>query len=217
MKKSQIVIIILVIITMFAGADFYLNNLGTQAKLPRIPAKPSDSLAMDDQTQTQTGFIDSTFKKDGDVQGYKVEGQTKTSQVYDKFDLSGIKNINIYLDKLTKPSAAPVAPESSTGNAENTSSNIYLYEMHGPAGQGSLTYLQVKLKFLEQINAVTQTLNETGDYGQNSFFYNDKDYENVAFLLVQIQDNLFAFQYSKSDPAVYETVKAIITTLTTNS
>ena len=91
---------------------------------------------------------------------------------------------------------------------------ILLYEIHGPEGQGSLTYLSVKLQFISQINATTETLNEDSVLGNNSFFFNDLNYENTAFILTQVGDNLFGFQYSKGSATAYEDVKAIIESLT---
>jgi hypothetical protein len=212
MKKSSLILIILIIIGLFAGADYYLNNLKDQP-LPKIPKTPSDNL-----NPENSGFSDTFFRLNEDVLSYKVISQKQTSQIFEKIDLSNINNIKIYLDSLEKvsaPSQIPVAeatettPPVSTEAKENNQS-IYLYEIHGPLGQGSFTYLNVKLQFISQINATTEVLNETGEFGQNSFFYNDQDFANVAFLLTQVGDNLYAFQYNRVDPAIYNDVKSII-------
>lgn len=215
MKKSSIFLIILIIIALFAGADYYLNNLKDQAS-PKIPIATTNT-----QNPDKSGFSDATFKLNEDVLGYKVITQKETAQIFEKIDLSNIKNIKIYLNDLEKPTignqvsettGAEAQPQVTTDTALNNPS-IYLYEIHGPAGQGSLTYLNVKLQFIAQINATTEVLNETGEFGQNSFFYNDQSFENVAFLLTQIGDNLYAFQYNKNEPVIYNDVKSIITKL----
>jgi len=212
MKKFSLIFIILIIIALFAGADFYLNNLKEQvvAKTPPVPLISPDAVA--------TEFADAAFKLNEDVLGYKVINQKQASQIFEKIDLSNIKNIKIYLDRLEKAAAGNQALSAEDAQDELKAvtgsdvknQSIYLYEIHGPLGQGSLTYLNIKLEFIRQINATTEVLNETGGLGQNSFFFNDQAFENVAFLLTQVGDNLYAFQYNKQDPAIYDDVKAII-------
>jgi len=212
MKKSSLILIILIIIALFAGADYYLNNLKDQA-LPKIPKPTTDTVSPD-----KSEFADAAFKLNEDVIGYKLVSQKKTSQIFEKIDLSNINNIKIYLDTFEKASAPAQIPVTETTEAtppaptdvKENNQSIYLYEIHGPVGQGSLTYLNVKLQFISQINATTEVLNETGEFGQNSFFYNDQSFENVAFLLTQAGDNLYAFQYNKVDPVIYNDVKSIV-------
>lgn len=186
MKKLSIVIIILIALFLFAAADYYLNNLSPEAPLDLFKEE-----VVDEKPPT---FIHSLFKLNEEIGGYKVASQVQTNQIFEKIDLSNIKNIKVYRNQLEKAEEEP----------------IFLYEIHGPKDQGSLTYLSVKLQFIAQINATTETLNETGEFGHNSFFFNDKNYENTAFVFTQIGDNLFGFQYSKLDPQTYENVKAII-------
>ena len=190
MKKLSLVIIILIALGLFAAADYYLNNLSPQAHLDLI----------DQEIPEEPLIIDSLFKLNEELGDYKVVNQVQTSQIFEKIDLSNIKNIKIYRNQLERA---------------ETEEPIFLYEIQGPENQGSITYLNVKLQFIAQINATTETLNETGEFGHNSFFFNDLNYENMAFIFTQIRDNLFGFQYSKLDPQTYESIKTIIQTLMT--
>ena len=187
MKKLSLVIIIIIALALFAAADYYLNNLRPQ---------PSSDVVTDVIPDKEpSNVINSLFELNEELGGYKVVDQVQTSQIFEKIDLSNIRNIEIYRNQLEK--------------AEGESEPIFLYEIHGPKDQGSFTYLNVKLQFISQVNATTETLNETGELGHNNFFFNDLNYENTAFLLTQIGDNLFGFQYSKKD-SVYEDVKTIV-------
>jgi len=221
MKKLPYILVLIAIIALFAGADYYLNNLNGKEALESIKKISKDVTPENKETP---GFSDAIFKLNENLMDYKVISQIQTSQIFEKIDLSNINNIKIYLDRLeytgAKAEVAPsVSPESSETASKdlNTGKTIYLYEIHGPANQGSLTYLNIKLQFIAQINATTETLNETSEYGNNSFFYNDQNYENIAFLLTQVGQNVFAFQFNKTDSAVYNDVKSIIAKLVSDS
>jgi hypothetical protein len=220
MKKTSIILVLLVIIAIFAGADYYLNNLGRA--VPDITKNPVTPVS---GSVKNSGFADAVFKLSSDASGYKVAGQTETSQIFEKIDLSNIKNIRIYKDQLEKtitptvtapaadtaPSDKPASAKPAVATNKSTDKDtIYIYEIHGPIGQGSLTYLGVKLGFIRQIDATTEILNETNEYGQSSFFYNDTNYANIGFLLTQIGDNLYAFEYKKLLPDTFNTIKIII-------
>ena len=211
MKKLPIILVLLAIIACFAGADYYLNNLNKAvADIVKEPVASVTTPSKD------TKFSDAIFQLNSDANGYKITSQTQAGQIFDKIDLSGIKNIRIYKDQLEKTiTPAPATAPSTNDTAAlpekpGTKDTIYIYEIHGPAGQGSLTYLGVKLEFIKQINATTEILNETNEYGQSSFFYNDTNFGNIGFLLAQAGDNLYAFQYSKLLPDTFNTIKTII-------
>lgn len=203
MKKLKIVLILLVIIALFVGADYYLNNLGDQVSVEDLTQPSTTTTTAATDTTTTQPAVTTAFKINESVGSYKVASQVQTSQIFEKIDLSNITNIQIYLNKL----------ESDASGAEP----IYLYEIHGPKEQGSLTYLNVKLQFVAQLDSASEEINEDASFGNNSFFFNDKNYANTAFLLVQIGDNIFAFQYSKADSAAYDDVKSIIQYLMTGS
>jgi hypothetical protein len=210
MKKLPIILVLLAIIACFAGADYYLNNLN---KAVADLSKPDTTIT---SPSKDTKFSDAVFQLNSDANGYKVAGQTVTSEIFDKIDLSGIKNIKIYKNQLEKTiTPVPATVPSTTDTAAlpekpDEKDTVYIYEIHGPIGQGSLTYLGVKLEFIKQINATTEVLNETNEYGQSSFFYNDTNLGNIGFLLAQAGDNLYAFQYSKLLPDTFNTIKTII-------
>jgi len=203
MKKFPLFIIIVIALSLFAAADYYLNNLDGQALLD-LKEQVTDVTAAPEPPETpEPPAISSRFKPDQELEGYQVISQLQTRQLFEKIDLSNLSNVTIVRNELTKKAEAEeaVAPP------------LFIYEMSGPAGQGSLTYLNVKLQFIAQIDTAAETINETSEFGQNSFFFNDRNYENTGFLLVQIHDNLFGFQYDKSDPAVYDNIKRIIQSL----
>ncbi len=234
MSKFKVTIIILVAIVMFAGADYYLNNLKpeTNNTANTTPTTSIDSAHVIANTSTSN-----SIKLNGIVSGYKVVSQVETNQIFDKIDLSSVNGIKVYRNKLEKevtvdsktpslPSsdlkpASPKIPTVETSTSPqipNTTPSVakkvmYLYEIYDPKGQGSVTYLKVKNQFIAQIQSGTETINETSSLGTNSFFFNNLNYKNTAFILVQISDKLFAFQYDKQDSSVYEDIKTIIKNL----
>ena len=192
MKKLPLFVIIVVVLGLFATADYYLNGLDGQVLL-NLKDQVSDVTA----SPVTPPPVPSVFKLNEKVEGYEVISQVQTRQIFEKIDLSNINNIKIYRDTLKKESLPAIS----------------LYELHGPKDQGSLTYLNVKLQFIAQIDAITETINETSEFGYNSFFFNDKNYENTSFLFTQIGDNLFGFQFDKTNLDTYGDIKAIIQSL----
>lgn len=201
MNKFPIAVILLVILSLFATADLYLNKIDLKSQAsPAVPIEPTEiPAAPRQQNKIQPTSV---------IQNYQNEAQYKTTQLFDKIDLSSIENIENYQNHFTKI----IATEDS---AEPVKFNFYLYEIIGPGEQGDLTYLNVKLQTLAQIDNTTITLNETNHLGQKSFFLNDQNYPNTAFLLVQAGSNLYGFQYSKENTQVYEDIKTIINHLST--
>lgn len=209
MKKFPLFIIILVILALFVFADFTLNKPNTANILTKntpdasAAPTPSDSAPL-------------LLKIGDNILNYLVKNQTVSRQIFEKIDLSNIKNINVYRNELikTKPLEESIPAEASDKPSKpkppQSASPIILYEIQGPVDQGSLTYLNVKLQFIAQINATVETLNETGTFGQNSFFFNDAGHADTAFLLIQIQDRLIGFQYSKENAKTYEDIKTMI-------
>jgi len=204
MRKSLIVIIILVAISLFAFADYYLNQLGSPASSEvtevQPPVKPIDDVAAD---QEEIERLSTVFQISQTFQEYKVIGQTPVKQIFEKIDLSSIEDIDIYRHQLEK--------DVEEGDLL-TKKPLTIYEIHGPENLGALTYLNVKLQFIAQFNAETENINETKEFDSNNFFFNDTHNASTAFLLIQISDKLFGFQYEKGDQT-YEDIKAIIQTL----
>ncbi len=217
MKKLPLTLIILVILALFVSADYFLNNLDSDVAVNEIK---NINVSADSKPDKDSGFIDAYYKVNDDVLGYKVISQVKTSQIFEKIDLNSLNNINIYRNRLEKSISQTTTDKSQ---AVPTSETIYTYEIHGPKNQGSLTYLHTKLQFIAQINGVNETINEVDTYGHNSFFFNDDNYKNTSFLLTQINDDLYGFQFNKTNPETgedsnsYEDVKKMINNLMPNA
>ena len=220
MRKAQIAIGIVAALAAFAAVDFYLNGLGRGLSLDLGGKEPENV-----KQEAQPAVIVSAFRVGDNVGGFKVMSQTMASQVFDKVDLAAVKNIRVAKTQMERPvaPAEAVLAETDPVNVEGAEAPapvvaepepLTLYEIQGPKGQGALTYLAVKLQFVAQINAVTETINEDGKYGDNSFFYNDQNLKSTGFLLAQIGDNLYGFQYNKTKPATYEAVQGMIGQLT---
>lgn len=190
MSRLPITVIVLVLLSLFATADLYLNKveLKTQANMPAIPTQ-----------QPVVQAPDNKLLLSGNYAGYQVAQQFETRQIFEKINLNEIKNIRIFKSQLIDDSEIP----------------LFIYEVIGPDNQGQLTYLNVKLELIAQMNNSTETINETNSFGSNSFFFNDTDYPNTAFLLTQIDDHLYGFQYSKEKPETYGKVQAVIKELST--
>lgn len=199
MRKFFLTIGMLIVLTLFATADFYINDLK-----PKIPTKPLQIVVVDERVDEVMAKdiqeeVNSLFKISQAIGRYKVIEQGPTKQLFDKIDISALKKIQSYKNTLE--------------SIEKKSDPITLYEIHGPKDQGSFTYLSVKLQFIAQIDAVTETLNESDEYGQKSFYFNDSNHPGTAFILTQIEDNLFGFQYRKDSNETFVAVKEIIETL----
>ena len=222
MKKAQIAIGVVVALAAFAAADFYLNNLGRGLNFDSKGAEPPIST---EQPSTPV-VIPSAFRVGETVQGFKVMSQVMASQVFDKVDLGSVKNIRVVktqMEKILPPvpvatEAAPVEVEEKTPEASvaeiSRPEPLTFYEIVGPRDQGALTYLAIKLQFVAQINATTETINEDAKYGDNSFFYNDQNLQSSAFLLSQIGDSLYGFQYNKKSPETYKSIQGMVQQLT---
>jgi len=192
MRKTQIAFIIVILLCAFGAIDFYLNGLDKNFTL--------DFGNKTEKAEAATPIpipIRSVYKVNDVVEGFTVLRQMVTAQIFDKIDVSSLSKIEVVKTVLQK------AQEPIT-----------IYEVHGPKNQGSFTYLGVKLQFIAQINATTETLNEVGTYGDNSFYFNDLNNASTAFLLFQSGDDLYGFQYSKKNPQTLESIKKIIQTLT---
>ena len=155
MKKLHLLIIILLAIVAFAAADYYVNarsiNL-TQAPVTETPEDPYPNLVQTLLDVNQIGF------------NYKITKRNRTKHIFEKFDLSSLTKVRIYRNYLEK---------SDSESEDDTSSfPLVIYEIQGPSNQGGLSYLNLKLKIIDQMDA-TGNINEVSQYGYNSFFYND--------------------------------------------
>lgn len=217
MRKIRIFIVLVVVLAAFAAADFYLNGLGAQLGLEPTPPAPQPT----SNKPSEPAPVQSMFRVDQELGGFKVMRQVTVNQVFDRFDLSSVKSVRItknYLEKAAPPplpaEGQPVEGEPATTPEPVASEPLSLFEIQGPVGQGGLTYLAVKLAVLAQVNRTTETINEDSQFGDNSFFFNDLNNQNTGFLVSQVGDTVYAFQFSKNNSTTYEAVKGILSDLT---
>lgn len=191
MRRITLAIIVLFTVVALAAADYFIN-----APLENLPGA-STLNAQDSYTNITQLLIDSN----PDKFYYVISKRDRTKQIFEKFDISSLDNVIIFKNTL----------DEKTG--KKAEDRIIIYEIQGPQNQGRLTYLDLKLKVIDQMGAIG-SINETNAFGYNSFFYNDLNNKNTGFLLAQIKDNLFGFQYNKKDDGGnFETIKLMIEAL----
>ncbi|MBU0706348.1 hypothetical protein KJ657_02090 [Patescibacteria group bacterium] len=196
MKKTQLAILFLAVIALFALADYFVN-------LPEgIPMpKPSVSSQKEGDATTPEVINHPNITKQILDQGglpsdYSLEKRTRSTELFETFDLSELANVSIYKNVLVGTDTQGQLP-------------IYVYEIHGPVGQGGITYLNVKLAMVDQLGSEAG-INETGDYGYNSLFYNDSKNPSNGFLLSQVEDMVFGFKYSKKSIQAFDLIKGLV-------
>lgn len=194
MKKLPLAILILSVIVLFALADYFVNlPQGIKNPLPLLPGK-TDTQAPN--IADQPNITKQVLDLSGMSSDYTIEKRTRSTELLEIFDLSDQANIGIYKNTILRQGAVSSLP-------------IYVYEIHGPAGQGSVTYLNLKLAMIDQLGSAAG-INETGDYGFNSLFYNDEKNPDIGFLLSQVGDVVFGFKYSKASQEDFDFVKSLI-------
>ncbi|MFH1012866.1 MAG: hypothetical protein V1760_03920 [Candidatus Peregrinibacteria bacterium] len=192
MNKTPIAIAIGILIFVLAGVDFALNV----SQWPSFsPAAASDAV----ETVQDPNLAQKLIETSPATLDYQILQRNRTTQLFEKVDLTALTDVRIYRSHLQKEGESP----------------IVLYELHGPKGQGPLTYLAVKLALSDQIDA-TESLNETNEFGHSSFYFNDLNAPEDSFLLVQVQDNLYGFQFQKNGDG-FDLIKTMIQTLVANS
>ena len=199
MKKFSLFIVTLALLIFFAGADYLVNTPSTinREVLAQIISKETMERVKEggDDQETDPKVIQGMLTKSPQEYPYTLQSRSRAHQLFETFDLRLINNIRVYKNALS-----------------GDSSPMVIYEIHGPKNQGKLTYLNVKLKILAQVD-LAGNINETGEFGESSLFYNDENAKAIGFLLVQVGDMLLGFQYNKEDGETFNTVKKIISTL----
>lgn len=196
MKRLPLVIIVLIAIVTLAAADYIVN--APLESLPTFKTQPAD----DNQIGASYSNITQMLVDSNPTEfNYVITKRDRTKQIFDKFDMSSMESSIIFKNVLDKK-------ESEDGGDQ-----IVIYEIQGPQNQGRITYLNLKLKLIDQMGAAG-SINEVSGYGYNSFFYNDKNNENNGFLVSQIKDNIFGLQYNKKeDGGNFEIIKLMIDAL----
>ncbi|MBN1258446.1 hypothetical protein JXA05_01680 [Candidatus Peregrinibacteria bacterium] len=202
MKKLPILILIGIALVAFAATDYAFNVKRTQK-----PVTPQGMPADDPYPD----ITKSLLEKNPLLFTFTPVKRTRTNQLFERFDMSAL-NARIYRNDLEAP-AKETGDETGEMNMENLPRQLLtLYEVQGPENQGGITYLNTKLRIIDQLDA-TLSINELGEYGHNSFFFNDMNHPDTGYLFVQVGDNSYGFQYSKKDEALFKTVKAMINAL----
>ncbi|HDL89686.1 MAG TPA: hypothetical protein ENG14_02145 [Thermodesulforhabdus norvegica] len=197
MKKLQLAILILVVIALFGFADYTVNLPGgIPVPKPSLQTQQDESPALPNEVVNHTNITKQILDQGGLAGTFAIEKRTRSTELFESFDLSGMANVSIYKNILIGVDTQGQLP-------------IYVYEMHGPAGQGSITYLNVKLAMIDQIGSETG-INETGDMGYNSLFYNDKNNPSTGFLISQVEDTVFGFQYNKKSRQAFDFIKSLV-------
>ena len=194
MKKVQLFIIILVVIILFSAGDYFVNAPGS------IKTADTTNFMQGQVNQIEDPYpnlVQELLDIKGDELEYRVVKRERNIQIFEKFDLSTLSNAVIFLNTL---------------QSTNTGSPIAIYEIQVKKNQGSLIFHNLKLKIIDQMGR-SGTVNEVTNYGYNAFFYNDSDNENTGYLVSQIKDNIFGFQYSKADENNFTTIKSMINAL----
>ncbi len=191
MNKFPITIALLVILSLFATADLYINKIEVKTEASQLE-NPLEQKVIELEKP-----IIKKIQLNQIIQNYQVEEQFQVSQIFKKINLEGFNNISIYRNKFNKI---------------DLSESFYVYELITPEEQGELSYLNIKLEILAQINNTTQTINETNSFGESSLFFNDLEQKETGFLIVQIGDRVFGFEYDKKGNA-YPDIKKIVNEL----
>ena len=189
MKKTWIAISLFILIFAFAGIDYALNVNQKKVATP-IQESSKENPEIKEYNFTLPLIQSGKFN-------YTLFKRNRTQEIFEKFDLSSLENIKIYKN-VFKPNQKEYANDLITA-----------YEIQGGEAQGGYTYLNLKLKVMEQIGE-SENINETNKYGYNSFFYNDINRPNTAFIVTQIKDNVFAFEYNKLQKRNFEKIKEMI-------
>ena len=195
MKRIVFLVIILLAIIGFATADYFINK--PEIEITRLLSQEEVQVV----TETEKNITALLLATKTDGFGYTIEKHDRTKQIFEKFDLSDLKGIQIYRSILNKKA-----------DEEGDMARIVVYEIQGPESQGGLTYLSIKLNITQQIGD-SENIKEVDGYGEKAFFYNDLSNPDTAFLLTQVGDNLFGFQYNKEDEDTFAQIKEMINTL----
>jgi len=198
MKKLHLFILILVVIALFGFADYFVNvPEGIPSPKPALPSSQQDENGTEPAKVITHPNITKQIIDAGGLNGnYTIEKRTRSTELFESFDLSEIANISVYKNILIGVDAQGQLP-------------IYVYEIHGPAGQGSITYLNIKLAMIDKLGSAAG-INETGNLGYSSLFYNDKKDQSTGYILSQVEDMVFGFKYNKKSSQAFDFVTSLV-------
>ncbi len=197
MKKLQIFILIVVVAGLFAFADYYVN-VPEGIPTPRLPSKtatPEVTVEKVPEVVIHPNITKQVLESNA-MDDYKIEKRARSTELFEVFNLADVSSISVYKNILIETDPSGKLP-------------VYVYEVHGPAGQGSITYLNLKLAIIDQLGSEAG-INETGDIGYSSLFYNDQSNDTTGYLLSQVGDTVFGFQYSKGSSEAFDFVQSLV-------
>lgn len=194
MKKSSWSILILAVIVIFVLADLFVNVPG--GILHTLPTLPSKKAVQPAAIVDPPNVTQKALEKGELIKKYTIEKRTRSTELFEKFDLTKVVGISAYKNLVISHETPPQLP-------------VYVYEIHGAQGQGAITYLNLKLAMINQLGS-SAGINETGGYGFNSLFYNDEKNPSNGFLLSQVGDIVFGFKYSKDAKQAFDFVTSLV-------
>ncbi len=197
MKKLQLAILILVVISLFGFADYFVN---LPDGIPSPDYTPSAEQVSEDAEAAKVVLhpnVTMQILQDGGLETrYTIEKRTRSTELFESYDLSDMANVGIYKNILIGADTQGQLP-------------IYVYEIHGPPAQGAITYLNIKLAMIDQMGSEAG-INETGDLGYNSLFYNDEKNPSTGFVLTQVEDIVFGFKYNKKSRQAFDFIMTLV-------
>jgi len=197
MKKLQLFIVFLVVIVLLTLADYRIT-IPDGIKLPETSESPVLEVEDVQDSATVKEYPNVTkiaLEASPDIT-YRIEKRTRTTELFESFDLSNLANTAIYKNILIDSGAQAGFP-------------LYIYEIQGAMGQGKISYLNIKLAIYDQLKPGT-SVNETGEYGNASLYYNEKEGNPTGFLISQVGDTVFGFKYAKSQEESLQVVRAFL-------
>lgn len=203
MKKLLTIIFLSLIILGLALADYSLN-LKKKTNIEEIKNDLNTKIDENLLNNTDIKVADNKIPETRFIKGYKfksnyiISRQIQSKQIFETIDLSNLKNVYIYQNRLD------LDPK------EQNSDYIIMYQILNTTKQNEINYLNLKMQILDQIDNNKILLNETNEFGANSFYLNNPNLTGTTFLLTQIKDSIYAFQYSKENPKIHDSVKEII-------
>ena len=197
MKKFQLTILLLIVIALLISADYFINLPDGLPELsPSLPGE-SDLSSQEDEAPINADYPNVTKQVLQELAeaDYTLEKRSRSTELFESFNLSEVANVVTFRNILI--------------GSINGQAPLYVYEIHAPSGQGAISYLNIKLTMLDQLRDEAG-INETGDIGYSSLFYNDPVRSNTAFLLSQVGDMIFGFQYDRNSTTDFDFVKDLV-------
>lgn len=194
MRKTTLAILVLLVIAGLAAADYFINFSGGIAN--PLTSSSQNKAAHSPDLAGPPNITQQILDKSGMADQYTIETRTRSTELFENFDLKDVNNLSIFKNTVIRKGVATQYP-------------IYVYEIQGPAGEGSVTYLSLKLAMIKQLGSASG-VNETGSFGFNSLFYNDPKFPTIGYLLSQVGDTVFGFKYRKETSEAFDFAKNMI-------